>query len=73
MICQKSSHIEIKQKLLLRDHHDLPWPHHVQVAWEPYFLAHLMLLGAEQSTVKRLTDENIAQLEAVFGSPKRVQ
>ncbi len=57
---------QFDEKLLLRDHNDLPWPHHVKVAWEPYFLASRMLLGAEQSTVKRLTPENIAQLEAVF-------
>ena len=50
----------------LRDEKGMPWPHQVPVIWEPYFLAAKISLGAEMSTVKRLTPEDIEKLEKMF-------
>jgi len=61
---------QFESKLSLRDHNDLPWPHQVPVAWEPNFLPARLLLGAEQLTVKRLSPENIEELEKKFGNPR---
>ncbi len=52
--------------LELRDEKSMPWPHQVPVVWEPYFLAAKISLGAEMSTVKRLTDEDVEKLEKMF-------
>ncbi len=53
-------------ELTLRDEKDMPWPHQLPVAWEPYFLAAKIQLGAEMSTVKKLNDEEIERLEKIF-------
>ena len=48
------------------DEFGTPWPHQVPVNWERNFLPAKILLGAEQSTVKRFTPDNIEQLEKIF-------
>ena len=58
---------QFDETFALRDHFGVAWPHHVPVAWERNFLPARLLLGAEPSTVKRLTEENIVQLEKEFG------
>lgn len=57
---------QFDSELTLRDDKDMPWPHQLPVAWEPYFLAAKIQLGAEMSTVKKLGAEEIERLEKMF-------
>lgn len=57
---------QFEAEMDLRDEKDMPWPHHLPVIWEPYFLAAKIQLGAEMSTVKKLSAEEIERLEKMF-------
>jgi len=57
---------QFEAALNLRDEKDMPWPHQLPVVWEPYFLAAKVQLGAEMSTVKKLSEEEIERLEKIF-------
>jgi hypothetical protein len=44
------------------------WPHQVPVAWEPGFPSFRLLLGGEQHTVLKLTEDHLSKLMAASSS-----
>jgi len=53
------------------DPNDYPWPHQVPVSWIPDFPRTRILLGGEQSAVKRLEPKHLKMLEAAIVKSER--
>ncbi len=59
---------KFRLNLNIFDNDDYLWPHQVPVAWEPDFPSFRLLLGGEQHTVLKLTEQHIAHLKAALSS-----